>query len=152
MNESTFIMIKPHAIQFTDEILSRLDVHAQRADEARILRVVRSVIQAHYEDLRNKPFFVPMTEECVGKPVHIAVYRGDNVIDRLAEVIGPTNPLEAPDDSIRGMYRDRLDVPVVTELDGGGMIVRNLVHRSLTNRDAMREIIIWNNYLNGNQT
>jgi nucleoside-diphosphate kinase len=64
------------------------------------------------------------------------IIEGPHAIKRVKQIIGPTEPLEAPRGTIRGDFCT--DSIVNANLDGRA--INNLVHRSTNKKDAKREI------------
>ena len=73
----------------------------------------------------------------------IAVYRAERVIQRIIDACGPTDPAQAPFDTIRGKYStDSLNRAIAE-----GRPVRNVIHRSDSIAEAELEIEVWKAYL-----
>ena len=143
MVERALVLIKPDHVEFADEILRELDNHGSRAATSRVFSVPGNVIRAHYSPHNGKPFFGYMTGSFIGKPVVLAVYKGEGIIQKLIDVIGPTDPSKASEDTIRGKYsKDSLEKAIAE-----GRPVRNVVHRSDSVEEAERELRVWMDYL-----
>lgn len=82
MPERTFIMIKPDHAHFADEILRELDQYGDRTKTAAVSAVPQEIIEEHYALHRGKNFYSYMIASYVGKKVVIAVYEGDNIVQR----------------------------------------------------------------------
>ena len=80
MYEKTFILIKPDHVELADDILKELDCYGNRVRTTRVDAVPRDVVEAHYSPHVDKWFFECMTESFVGKPVVLAVYEGEGII------------------------------------------------------------------------
>jgi nucleoside-diphosphate kinase len=143
MPEKTFIMIKPDHVELADDILEHLDQHGNRIDTSQVDEVPRDVIEAHYSPHKDKPFFGNMTDSFVGRSVILAVYEGEGVIQRLMDIIGPTDPSKAPQDTVRGMYSDDSLEKAIAEQRP----VKNVIHRSDSPEESAREIDVWKQYL-----
>ena len=140
--EKTFIMIKPWSVKDAKEILIELDDYGIRTRHTSVETVPREVIQSHYAQHRGKPFFDYMTESFVGKPVEIAVYEGRNVIAEMIEIIGVTDPAKADPNSIRARYSTDSLEKALRE----GRPLQNVIHRSDSLSEALREIAVWQEY------
>ncbi len=142
MLEKTFTLIKPEHVKMAGGILNELDQYGKRIITVRVNKVPREVIETHYSVHRGKPFFGYMTESFVGKPVVIAVYEGEDIIQRFIELIGPTDPRKASKGTIRGKYsNDSLEIAFSENRP-----VENVIHRSDNITEAMREISVWERY------
>jgi nucleoside-diphosphate kinase len=143
MAERTFIMIKPDHVELADIILAELDALARRVMTVRVESVPLEIVEEHYAVHRGRPFFGYMTASFAEKPVVLAVYEGDDVINTLRAAIGPTDPAKAPPDTIRGKYgRDSLESAIAE-----GRPCSNVIHRSDSPGEAEREISVWRQYL-----
>ena len=87
-NQATLVLIKPDAIQrgLTGAVLSRLDGLRLEVIGAKALHVSRELAQAHYENIRGKPFFDEAVEYLRGKlhgtnAVLAFVFWGDDAVE-----------------------------------------------------------------------
>ncbi len=138
--EQTLILIKPDGLakSLTGNILTRLSETKLEIAAAKCLRVPRELAIAHYEALRDKPFFDELISYLQGefhnrKKVLAIVYCGEDAIKKVRAIAGATNPEEAESVSIRGQY-GRITTKGVYE---------NVIHASANPKDAEREIKLW---------
>jgi len=143
MLEKTLILIKPDHVELADRILEELDQCGNRVTTIRVGSVPRDVVESHYSPHRKKWFFGCTTESFVGMPVIVAIYEGEEVVQRFIDIIGPTDPSKAPEHTIRGKYgTDSLEVATNEQRP-----VKNVIHRSDSPEEATREISVWKRYL-----
>jgi len=142
MSERAFIMIKPDHIGLAEEILSELDKYGKRIKQATITKIPKEVIEDHYSVHKERPFFRHMTASFVDQPTIIAVYKGENIIEKLREAIGPTDPTEASKTTIRGKYSDDSLEKAIKK----GRPVKNVIHCSDSPEEYKREISVWKSY------
>ena len=143
MLENTLVMIKPDHYEFADEIILQLDFNAIRTNLGRVSSIPREVIREHYLPLKGEPFYEYMTEYFVGKPTVIAVYTGNNIINKMREMIGNTDPIKAGKDTIRGKYsEDSLQLATLEKRP-----LKNVIHASESLEEALREIKVWERFL-----
>lgn len=124
----TLIILKPDCMEKKQAgvVLSRLEAEGFEICACKMTGLSPSLLKEHYAHVADKPFF-PEIERFMGsRPVLILVLRGENVIDRVREILGPTNSLEAPKGTIRG--------------DMGTDMMRNMVHASDSPENAEAEI------------
>ncbi len=138
--EQTLILIKPDGLakSLTGNVLTRLSETKLEIAAAKCLRVSRELAIAHYEALRDKPFFEELISYLQGefhnrKKVLAIVYCGEDAIKKVRAIAGATNPEEAESVSIRGQY-GRITTKGVYE---------NVIHASANPKDAEREIKLW---------
>jgi len=142
--EQLLILIKPDGIRksLTGSILNKLSQLEMIIIGAKVVKVSRELAEAHYYQLKGKPFFGELLdyiqgriygEEGVWDRVLAFVYQGEDAISRTRKVVGLTNPEEADPVSIRGSY-GRITTKGVYE---------NVVHCSSDSLEAEREIKLW---------
>jgi nucleoside-diphosphate kinase len=126
--EETLVIVKPDAVRrgLVGEILSRLERKGLRIEEMRMMRVDRDLADRHYEEHRDKPFFAELTDFITSGDVVVARVSGEQAIGVVRALMGPTDPAEAPQGTIRGDY--------------GLVITENLVHGSDSPESAKREL------------
>lgn len=140
------IFLKPDCLQrgLQDEILARVAEHVQVMSRIKIT-VSRWQIFQHYADLfpRQSEIGVDIAAELtrihVGRPAVIALGHGTDAPARLRTLIGPTDPADAPRDTIRGRYGiDRLAMGQAER-----RLIDNLIHTSDDAAAARRDFQIW---------
>ncbi len=109
--EQTLIIVKPDGLvkSLTGNILSRLSEAKLVIVGARVVRVSRELAVQHYEHLQDKPFFEELIDYIMGKQhnsyrVAAFVYRGEDAIKKIRDIVGDTDPEKANPVSIRGAY------------------------------------------------
>ena len=138
--QATLVIIKPDAIQrgLMGEVLSRLETLRLELIAAKAVRVDRRLAEAHYDNIRYKPFFEETVEYLQGKfhgttSVLALVFFGERAIERVREVMGATHPEKAERASIRGAL-GRMTTTGLME---------NVLHASSDQAEAQREIALW---------
>ena len=139
--EKSLVFIKPDHIEFADEIL---DDYGLRIATAFVDKVPRETIRDHYSLHIGKNFFEYMTEAYVGKSISLAVYQGSNVIHDIIQIVGETDPSKSPKYTIRARYSGDSMKRAISE----GRTLRNVIHRSDSLEEALREINVWQSFLN----
>ncbi|HOO36770.1 MAG TPA: nucleoside-diphosphate kinase [Deltaproteobacteria bacterium] len=156
--EQTLVLIKPDALKnsLTGYVLSQLsEFHTGlRFAGAKIVYVSRILAQEHYAEHIGKPFFASLQEYIRGeihypdnpmrRRVIAFVYQGEDAIQKIRNIAGPTNSHVARDTkpgSIRALgtvvtIKDETGKEIGDRLD-------NLVHASANLEDAEREIKLW---------
>ncbi|MBM3247101.1 hypothetical protein FJZ17_00990 [Candidatus Pacearchaeota archaeon] len=146
--ERTFFFVKPEALQFYREILGRVDEIGRRVYESRIDNLPRQIIELHYEEHRNKPFFPFMVGLFEKQAIHTAVYEArdeSGIILPLRRLLGHTNPLRADKGTIRGDYADKIGQVVFTF--GEIRVIKSIAHASDSKSSAERELRLWADFL-----
>jgi len=116
--EETLIILKPDCVEkrICGEVISRFEAAGFDIVAAKVMQLDGAVLREHYAHVADKPFFPDIEEFMSSRPVMPMVLRGENVIDKVRELLGPTNSKEAPKGTIRG--------------DLGTDMMRNVVHAS----------------------
>lgn len=160
MNEKqqTLALIKPDALKnsLTGYVLSQLSEYHSGLCFAgtKVVSVSKMLAREHYAEHRGKVFYPALLDYIMGnlhypdeplrRRVIAIVYQGENAVDRLREVAGPTNPHDARHEKPGSIRSLGTLVPLVGE-DGEelGHRMDNLIHGSATPEEAEREIKLW---------
>ncbi len=156
--EQTLVLIKPDALKnsLTGYILSQLsEFHTGlRFAGAKIVHVSRMLADEHYAEHRGKVFFPGLIDFIMGKlqypdqpqkrRVIALVYQGPDAVEKIRDLVGPTNPHEAREKR-PGSIRSLGTIVPIKDSDGKEIAVRmeNLIHASANPADAEREIKLW---------
>lgn len=126
-------MIKPDAVQrgLIGEIIKRFEKKGLKIVAMKFVSVSKDLAEKHYGIHKGKPFFKPTVDYITSSPVVAIVLEGINAINMVRNMMGKTNPQDAPMGSIRGDY--------------GQFIGRNIVHGSDGPDTAEFEINLWFN-------
>jgi nucleoside-diphosphate kinase len=126
--ESTLLIIKPDGVRrsLIGEVLRRVEEAGLRIDELRMETIDRATAEEQYGEHRDKPFFAELVDFITGGPVVVAKVTGDDAISVWRDLMGPTDPADAPPGTIRG--------------DFASVITENVVHGSDSPESAAREL------------
>ena len=78
-----------------------------------MLQLTKTQAEAFYIVHKGKPFYDDLTNYVTRGPIVAMLLEGENLIPRVREFMGNTNPPDAAKDSIRGKYGSSLDANVV---------------------------------------
>ena len=126
--ERTLLIVKPDGVArgLVGEILVRVERKGYTIEKIQGMVISRELAERHYMEHRGKPFYDDLIEYISEGLSVVAVVGGENAIESVRVVMGPTDPLEATPGSIRGAYATS--------------VTRNLVHGSDSAESAAREI------------
>jgi nucleoside-diphosphate kinase len=126
--ESTLLVVKPDGVRrrLIGEVLRRAEEAGLSIEDLRMETIPRDVAEEHYDEHREKPFYGELVGFITGGPVVVAKVTGENAIARWRELMGPTDPADAPPGTIRG--------------DFASVITENVVHGSDSPESAAREL------------
>lgn len=129
--ERSFIMLKPDAVQrgLVGEIIQRFEKRGYKLVAMKMIHPSKDLAEAHYHDLKERPFFPRLTTYLSSSPVVAMVWEGEDIVRQGRVMIGQTKPLESPPGTIRG------DLAIVVE--------NNVIHGSDTVENAQAEIKLW---------
>jgi nucleoside-diphosphate kinase len=68
----------------------------------KMMEMTDTIIKDHYGHLASKPFFPEIVTYMTMSPIVALIVAGDNSIETLRTMCGPTNPLQAAPGTIRG--------------------------------------------------
>ena len=142
MKVPALVLIKPDGISkgLIGSVLSKFAQANLEIVGLHIAKASRRLAEAHYQHLKNEPFFNDIICYLMGKyhsrkKLVAIIYYGNNAIKKCRMIAGATNPEEADPESIRGAY-GRITTKGLFE---------NVVHVSSDKDEAEREIKLWFN-------
>jgi len=129
--ERTYIMIKPDGVQrnIVGNIISRFEAKGFKLVALKTRQATKELLEEHYKDLVDKPFFPKMRDYMLSGPVVSMVWEGTAAVSTGRMMLGATNPLQSNPGTIRGDYC----------LEVG----RNICHGSDSIDNANKEIGLW---------
>ena len=138
--QATLVVFKPDAIKrgLVGAAFSKLEPLQLEIVGAKVTTVSQALAEAHYQHIREKPFFRETVDHLRGTPhgvpaVLALVLWGPDAIERVRQVMGATNPEQADPMSIRGAYGRNLSTG----------LMENVLHASSDPMEAAREIRLW---------
>jgi nucleoside-diphosphate kinase len=126
--ERTLTIIKPDAIEagHAGDIIKIFEANRFKIIAARLVNLTKQEAEGFYAVHRGKSFFESMTSYMSSGRVLVMVLEGEDIISRLREVMGATNPANAVSGTIRKLYATNIE--------------RNTVHGSDSPETAAFEI------------
>ncbi len=116
--EKTFIILKPDCMEkgLAGQVLQRFESEGFSIVATKMVQLESSILREHYAHVADLPFFPEIEEFMSSRPVVMLALQGENVIQRVRDLLGPTDSSKAPKGTIRG--------------DFGTDMMRNVVHAS----------------------
>lgn len=104
--EKTYIMTKPDAYErgLIGEVITRIENKGYKITNMKMMNLDEAILKEHYAHLADKPFFPEILEYMTSGPVVGMVVEGENVVEGMRNIMGPTDGLKAPAGTIRGDY------------------------------------------------
>jgi len=129
--DKTFIMVKPDGVQrgLIAPIIQRFEQKGFKLLAMKFVKPSQTHFEAHYADLKGKPFFNGLVNFMQSAPVLAMVWQGTNAAVEGRKLLGATKPSESAPGTIRGDFA----------MDIG----RNIIHGSDSAESAKKEIELW---------
>ena len=126
--QRSLILLKPDCIQkaIVGDVISRFEGAGYSIIACKLVQLDDSLLNEHYAHVADLPFFPEIAEFMSSCPVMALVLEGENVIQGVRDLIGPTDSTVAPKGTIRG--------------DHGTDRMKNVVHASDSPDSALAEI------------
>ena len=109
MTQKTLIILKPDCMEknLAGTVLSRFEAAGLTLAACKMIRITDALVREHYAHLVNEPFFGFLSTWMMSRPVIVAVLQGENAIEKVRELLGPTKSANAPAGTIRGDFGDK---------------------------------------------
>ena len=129
--EKTLVLIKPDAFAdgHSGDIIKRYEDEGFRIAALKLMMMTKEIAAKHYVEHIGRPYYEGLVEFMTSAPLIAMVLEGENVIKRVREINGATNPANAAEGTIRKLYAR----------DGS----KNAVHASDSPENSAREIAIF---------
>lgn len=129
--ETTFSIIKPNATKKNamGAIINKFESQGLKIAAAKLVRLDRAKCEEFYAEHSERPFFGELVDFMTSGPVMLMALHGENAIMRNREIMGPTNPAEAPAGTIRAEFGDSMG--------------ENAAHGSDSAESAARELALF---------
>lgn len=126
--QKTFIIFKPDCMQkrVVGTVLSRFEAAGFDVIGCKMIRLAPEVLREHYAHVASKPFYPEIEQFMASRPVIVMALQGDNIVQRVRDLLGPTDSRKAAKGTIRG--------------DFGTDMMKNIVHASDSDENAQAEL------------
>jgi len=120
VRERTLAIIKPDAVAAGNAgaILSMIERAGFRILAMRMLRLSRSQAEGFYAVHRGKAFFDSLCRFMSEGPVIVLALEAEQAIQKWRELMGPTDPAKAPENTIRRLFGTSIERNAVHGSDG----------------------------------
>ena len=129
--EKTLVLIKPDAFgqNHAGDIIKIYEDAGFKILAAKVMKMTPELAAKHYVEHIGRPYYPALVEFMTSAPIMALVVGGDNVIKKVRELNGATNPAEAAEGTVRKLFAaDK---------------THNAVHASDSPESAAREIPIF---------
>jgi len=126
--EKTFVIFKPDCMakHLVGTVLSRFEAAGFDVVGCKMVRLAPAVLREHYAHVADKPFYPEIEAFMSSRPVIVMALQGENIVQRVRDLLGPTDSRKAAKGTIRG--------------DFGTEMMKNVVHASDSDENAKAEL------------
>ncbi|HEV09466.1 MAG: nucleoside-diphosphate kinase [Sulfurihydrogenibium sp.] len=126
--ERTLVLAKPDAVRknVVGKIISRFEEEGFKLVALKKLKLTKEQAGKFYIVHKERPFYDELCEFMSSGPIVAMVWEGENVIARVREIMGATDPSKAAEGTLRKLY--------------GTNVGENAVHGSDSPESAAYEI------------
>ena len=126
--EKTFVIFKPDCMQKRNvgTVLSRFEAAGFDVIACKMTRLSPELLRVHYAHVAQKPFYPEIENFMSARPVIMIGLQGENIVQRVRDLLGPTDSRKAAKGTIRG--------------DFGTDMMTNVVHASDSVENGQAEL------------
>lgn len=126
--QKTFVIFKPDCMEqkHVGTVIERFEKAGFEIVGAKLIRLSSAVLREHYAHVASKPFYPEIEQFMSSRPVLIMALKGDNIVAKVRDLLGPTDSRKAAKGTIRG--------------DFGTEMMKNVCHASDSDENAKIEL------------
>ncbi|NWJ11836.1 NDKM protein, partial [Crypturellus undulatus] len=97
LQEKTLVLVKPDAVQrrLVGDVIKRFERRGFKLVALKLLQANPGILDKHYEQLRQKPFYPALLAYMTSGPLVAMVWEGYNVVRSTRAMVGDTNSADA---------------------------------------------------------
>jgi nucleoside-diphosphate kinase len=126
--QRTFVIFKPDCMEqrHVGNVLNRFEQAGFTIVGCKMARLTPALLREHYAHVASKPFYPEIEAFMSSRPVIMMALEGDNIVQKVRDLLGPTDSRKAAKGTIRG--------------DFGTEMMKNVVHASDSDENAKIEL------------
>jgi len=126
--QKTFVIFKPDCMaqRHVGNVLARFEAAGFDVIGCKMARLTPALLREHYAHVATKPFYPEIEQFMSSRPVIMLALQGDNIVQQVRDLLGPTDSRKAAKGTIRG--------------DFGTEMMKNVVHASDSVENAQAEL------------
>ena len=126
--QKTFVIFKPDCMEkrLVGTVLSRFEAAGFAIVGCKMARLTPTLLREHYAHVADKPFYPEIEQFMSSRPVIMIALEGADVVQKVRDLLGPTDSRKAPKGTIRG--------------DFGTEMMKNVGHASDSDENAKIEL------------
>jgi len=99
------------------QVLARFEAAGFSVVGAKLIQLTSEKLREHYAHVADKPFYPEIEAFMSSRPVIVAALKGEGIVSKVRDLLGPTDSTKAPKGSIRGDFGENMMVNVVHASD-----------------------------------
>jgi len=117
--ETTLILLKPDCIGKGNvgAVIGRFEAAGFKLRGIKMIALSKETLREHYAHVADKPFFPQIETFMQSSPVVAVAVEGENIIEKVRLMLGPTDSSKAEKGTIRGDFGTDMMVNVVHASD-----------------------------------
>lgn len=126
--QKTFVILKPDCMEqrHVGNVIDRFEKAGFTIVGCKMMRLGSDKLREHYAHVADKPFYPEIEQFMSSRPVIMLALQGDNIVQKVRDLLGPTDSRKAAKGTIRG--------------DFGTEMMKNVVHASDSDANAKLEL------------
>ncbi|HVZ63245.1 MAG TPA: nucleoside-diphosphate kinase [Lacunisphaera sp.] len=126
--QRTLIIFKPDCMaqKHVGNVLNRFEAAGFAVVGCKMMRLTPELLRKHYAHVADKPFYPEIEAFMSSRPVIVMALQGEHIVQRVRDLLGPTDSRKAAKGTIRG--------------DFGTEMMKNVCHASDTVENAKLEL------------
>ncbi|GAB1489083.1 nucleoside-diphosphate kinase [Opitutaceae bacterium] len=126
--QKTFVIFKPDCMEqkHVGTVIDRFEKAGFEIVGAKLIRLSSDILREHYAHVASKPFYPEIEEFMSSRPVLVMALKGDDIVAKVRDLLGPTDSRKAAKGTIRG--------------DFGTEMMKNVCHASDSDENAKIEL------------
>lgn len=104
--EKTFVIFKPDCMQkrVVGTVLSRFEAAGFDVIGCKMVRLSSALLRQHYAHVADKPFYPEIEKFMSSRPVIIMALQGAGIVQKVRDLLGPTDSRKAAKGTLRGDF------------------------------------------------
>ena len=141
MIEKTLVLIKPDGVKrgLIGELVKRFEQRGLKIVGMKMVWIDKEFSKKHYAAHVKKAFYKQLEDFITSGPVVAMVVQGIHAVEFVRKIVGSTEPKSAEVGTIRADFAH----VSYAYADKKGISIRNLMHASGTQEEAVTEINMW---------
>lgn len=131
--QRTLILLKPDAVRsrVCGKVINRFEEAGFTIRGCKMMELSSEILRAHYAHIADKPFYPEVETFMQSAPVIALVLEGENIIEKMREMLGVTDCLQAAPGTIRAEWGSK---------EEGKSKMCNIAHASDSPEAAEQEV------------